>query len=130
MIEKNVTFEGILREDEIENEWKAKLEGYGVEAITKPGIYTLVEAMPYDFSCVLVGFRITEAFDGTIDLGIDANHSKILADANFIKTVGSRDKTVSVRVPAGNAIRLYLGAGTTGKIEIKVAGFLWNTSLL
>lgn len=130
MTEQLVTFEGILRYDDTETEWNTKAEGYGVEAITKPGTYTLVESLPYDYSCILVGYKITEEFDGIINLGTDANHSRILADANFTKTVGSRDKIVSVRLNAGQPIRLFLGEGTTGKIELRIAGFLWNTSLL
>ena len=127
---ESVIFEGTLRRDTETSDWKVVSEGYGVEAITKPGTYTLIDSLPYDFTVVLVRYRITEEFDGTIELGTNANHSRIMSDTDFMKTVGKRAKTVSIDLVAGQPIRLYLGTGTTGKIELRIVGWLYNPSLL
>lgn len=130
MIEKQVTFEGILREDEEQSNETAMLQDYRIAAITKGATYVLIDALPYDFIIQNMFYRVTEAFDGTIDLGTDANHSRIHADANFVKTVGKRSVAKSIMLDAGTPIKLFLGAGTTGKIEIHVTGFLLMPSLL
>ena len=130
MIEKNVTFEGILREDEEESNDTAWLIDYRVAAITKGAEYVLIEALPYDLIVQNLFYRITEAFDGTINLGTPANNSKIHADANFVKTVGKKSVAKSIMIDAGTAIKLFLGPGTTGGIEVHVTGFLLKPSLL
>ncbi len=130
MIEKNVTFEGILREDEEQNNETAMLEDYRIAAITKDATYTLVDALPYDFIVTNAFYRITEAFDGTLNLGTDAAPGRIIADADFVKTVGKRSTAKSIQINAGKAIRLVLGPGTTGKIEVHVTGFLLMPTLL
>lgn len=129
-IEETVTFEGILRREEMPDTETAMLQDYRIVAITKGATYVLIDALPYDFIIQNMFYRVTEAFDGTIDLGTDANHSRIHADANFIKTVGKRSVAKSIMLDAGTPIKLFLGAGTTGKIEIHVTGFLLMPSLL
>ena len=130
MIEKPVTIEGVMRYDEETSNETALLQDYRIAAITKGATYTLIDALPYDFIAQNVFMRVTEAFDGTLSLGTDAAPTKILADADFRKTVGKKSKAVSVQIDAGQPLRLALGAGTTGKIEVHVTGFLLMPSLL
>ncbi len=130
MIEKQVIFEGILREEEEQSNETARLQDYRMAAITKDATYILVDALPYDFIVTNVFYRITEAFDGTINLGTAAAPGRIIADADFVKTVGKRSTAKSIQIDAGKAIRLVLGPGTTGKIEVHVTGFLLMPSLL
>lgn len=130
MIEKTITIEGVMRyEPEASNE-TAVLQDYRMAAITKDRKYTLIGALPYDFIVTNVFMRITEDFNGTLSLGSDSNVSKILADADFKKTVGKKSKGVSVQLDAGKSIDLYLGPGANGKIEVHVTGFLLMPSLL
>ena len=130
MIEKPITIEGVMRYEPEESSETAMLQDYRIAAITKPGTYTLVDALPYDFIIQNVFYRVTEAFDGTINLGTDANNSKIHSDANFVKTVGKKSVAKSIMIDAGTAIRLFLGPGTTGAIEVHVTGFLLMPTLL
>lgn len=130
MIEKQVTFEGILREDEEQSNETARLQDYRIAAITKDATHVLIDALPYDFVVQNLFYRVTEAFDGTIDIGTDANHSRIHADANFVKTVGKKSVAKSIMIDAGTGIKLFLGPGTTGKIEVHVTGFLLMPTLL
>ena len=130
MIEKQVIFEGILREEEEQSNDTARLQDYRVAAITKDATYVLIDALPYDFIVTNAFYRITEAFDGTINLGTDAAPGRIIADADFVKTVGKRSTAKSIQIDAGKAIRLVLGPGTTGKIEVHVTGFLLMPTLL
>ena len=90
MIEKQITIEGVMRYDEEQSNETAVLQDYRTAAITKGATYALVEALPNDFVVQNLFYRVTEAFDGTIDIGTDANHSRIHADANFVKTVGKK----------------------------------------
>jgi len=104
MIEKQVTFEGILREEEEQSNDTARLQDYRVAAITKDATYILVDALPYDFIVTNVFYRITEAFDGTINLGTAAAPGRIIADADFVKTVGKRSTAKSIQIDAkGNS---------------------------
>lgn len=130
MIEKQVTFEGVMRYDEEQSNETAKLQDYRIAAITKGATYTLIEALPYDFIITNAFYRITEAFDGALNLGTDANKGRIIADANFVKTVGKKSVAKSIMIDAGTGIKLFLGPGTTGKIEVHVTGFLLKPSLL
>jgi len=130
MIEKQVIFEGILREDEEQSNETARLQDYRIAAITKDATYVLIDALPYDFIVTNAFYRITEAFDGTINLGTAAAPGRIIADADFVKTVGKRSTAKSIQIDAGKAIRLVLGPGTTGKIEVHVTGFLLMPTLL
>jgi len=130
MIEKNVTFEGILREEEEQNNETARLQDYRIAAITKDATYVLIDALPYDFIVTNVFYRITEAFDGTINLGTDVAPGRIIANADFVKTVGKKSTGKSIMLDAGKPILLVLGPGTTGKIEVHVTGFLLKPSLL
>ena len=130
MVEKQISIEGVMRYDEEQSNETAVPINYRVEAITKGATYVLIDALPYDFIIQNMFYRVKEAFDGTIDLGTDANHSRIHADANFVKTVGKRSVAKSIMLDAGTPIKLFLGAGTTGKIEVHVTGFLLKPSLL
>ena len=130
MIEKQVTFEGVMRYDEEQSNETARLQDYRIAAITKDATYVLIDALPYDFIVTNVFYRITEAFDGTINLGTAAAPGRIIADADFVKTVGKRSTAKSIQIDAGKAIRLVLGPGTTGKIEVHVTGFLLMPTLL
>jgi len=130
MIEKQITIEGVMRYDEEQSNETAVLQDYRTAAITKGATYALVEALPNDFVVQNLFYRVTEAFDGTIDIGTDANHSRIHADANFLKTVGKKSVAKSIMIDAGTGIKLFLGPGTTGKIEVHVTGFLLMPSLL
>ena len=130
MIEKQVIFEGILREDEEQSNETARLQDYRIAAITKDATYVLIDALPYDFIVTNAFYRITEAFDGTINLGTDAAPGRIIADADFVKTVGKRSVAKSIQLNAGKPIQLVLGPGTTGKIEVHVTGFLLIPTLL
>ena len=130
MIEKNVTFEGILREDETANDETAMLQDYRIAATTKPGTYNLVESLPYDFIVQNVFYRVTEALNCTATLGTDNQPSRLMADADWVKTVGKKSVAKSIQLDAGKPIKLVLGAGTTGKIEVHVTGFLLMPSLL
>jgi len=130
LIEETVTFEGILRREEMPDTETARLQDYRIAAITKDATYTLVDALPYDFIVTNAFYRITEAFDGTLNLGTDAAPGRIIADADFVKTVGKRSTAKSIQINAGKAIRLVLGPGTTGKIEVHVTGFLLMPTLL
>ena len=130
LIEETVTFEGILRREEMPDTETARLQDYRIAAITKDATYTLVDALPYDFIVTNAFYRITEAFDGTINLGTAAAPGRIIADADFVKTVGKRSVAKSIQLNAGKPIRLVLGPGTTGKIEVHVTGFLLMPTLL
>jgi len=130
MIEKQVTFEGILREDEEQSNETARLQDYRIAAITKDATYVLIDALPYDFIVTNAFYRITEAFDGTINLGTDVAPGRIIANADFVKTVGKKSTGKSIMLDAGKPILLVLGPGTTGKIEVHVTGFLLMPSLL
>jgi len=130
MIEKQVTFEGILREDEEQSNETARLQDYRVAAITKDATYVLIDALPYDFIVTNAFYRIKEAFDGTINLGTDVAPGRIIADADFVKTVAKRSVAKSIQLDAGKPIQLVLGPGTTGKIEVHVTGFLLIPTLL
>jgi len=130
MIEKQVIFEGILREEEEQSNETARLQDYRIAAITKDATYVLIDALPYDFIVTNVFYRITEAFDGTINLGTDAAPGRIIADAGFVKTVAKRSVAKSIQLDAGKPIQLVLGPGTTGKIEVHVTGFLLIPTLL
>jgi len=130
MIEKQVTFEGVMRYDEEQSNETARLQDYRIAAITKDATYVLIDALPYDFIVTNAFYRITEAFDGTINLGTAAAPGRIIADADFVKTVGKRSTAKSIQIDAGKAIRLVLGPGTTGKIEVHVTGFLLMPTLL
>jgi len=130
MIEKQVIFEGILREEEEQSNETARLQDYRIAAITKDATYVLIDALPYDFIVTNAFYRITEAFDGTINLGTDAAPGRIIADADFVKTVGKRSVAKSIQLNAGKPIQLVLGPGTTGKIEVHVTGFLLMPTLL
>ena len=130
MIEKQVIFEGILREEEEQSNETARLQDYRIAAITKDATYVLIDALPYDFIVTNAFYRITEAFDGTINLGTAAAPGRIIADADFVKTVGKRSVAKSIQLDAGKPIKLVLGPGTTGKIEVHVTGFLLMPTLL
>lgn len=130
MIEKQVTIEGVMRYDEETSNETAVLQDYRTAAITKGATYTLIDALPYDFIITNAFYRITEAFDGTLNLGTDASNGRIIADADFVKTIGKKSVAKSIQLDAGKAIRLFLGPGTTGKIEVHVTGFLLMPSLL
>ena len=131
MIEEQITIEGVMRREETPDTETAMLwQDYRIAAITKGATYVLIDALPYDFIIQNMFYRVKEAFDGTIDLGTDANHSRIHADANFVKTVGKRSVAKSIMLDAGTPIKLFLGAGTTGKIEVHVTGFLLMPTLL
>jgi len=130
MIEKQVIFEGILREEEEQSNETARLQDYRIAAITKDATYVLIDALPYDFIVTNAFYRITEAFDGTINLGTDVAPGRIIADADFVKTVGKKSTGKSLMLNAGKPILLVLGPGTTGKIEVHVTGFLLMPSLL
>ena len=130
MIEKQVTFEGILREEEEQSNETARLQDYRIAAITKDATYVLIDALPYDFIVTNAFYRITEAFDGTINLGTAAAPGRIIADADFVKTVGKKSVAKSIQLDAGKPINLVLGPGTTGKIEVHVTGFLLMPTLL
>ena len=130
MIEKPVTIEGVMRYDEEQSNETALLQDYRIAAITKGATYTLIDALPYDFIITNAFYRITEAFDGTLNLGTDASNGRIIADADFVKTIGKKSVAKSIQLDAGKAIRLFLGPGTTGKIEVHVTGFLLMPSLL
>ncbi len=130
LTEETVTFEGILRREEMPDTETVKLQDYRAEAVTKGATYTLIKALPYDFIVQNAFYRITEAFDGTLNVGTDASNGRIIADADFVKTVGKKSTAKSIMIEAGKAIRLFVGPGTTGKIEVHVTGFLLKPSLL
>ena len=130
MIEKQVTFEGVMRYDEEQSNETAKLQDYRTAAITKGATYVLIDALPYDFIVTNAFYRITEAFDGTINLGTKVAPGRIIADADFVKTVGKKSVAKSIQLDAGKPINLVLGPGTTGKIEVHVTGFLLIPTLL
>jgi len=129
-IEETVTFEGILRREEMPDTETAKLQDYRAEAVTKGATYTIIDPLPYDFIVQNLFYRVTEAFDGTVTIGTDVAPERILAAADFRKTVGKKSTAKSIMIEAGKAIRLFVGAGTTGKIEVHVTGFLLKPSLL
>ena len=130
MIEKQITIEGVMRYDEEQSNETATLQDYRIAAITKGATYTLIEDLPYDFIVTNAFYRVTEAFNGTLNLGTDAANGRIISDADFVKTVGKKSVAKSIQIDAGKAIRLFLGPGTTGKIEVHVTGFLIMPSLL
>lgn len=130
MIEKQVIFEGILREEEEQSNETARLQDYRIAAITKGATYVLIDALPYDFIVTNAFYRITEAFDGAINLGTNVAPGRIIADADFVKTVGKKSVAKSIQLDAGKPINLVLGPGTTGKIEVHVTGFLLMPTLL
>ena len=130
MIEKQVTFEGVMRYDEEQSNETARLQDYRVAAITKGATYVLIDALPYDFIVTNAFYRISEAFDGAINLGTNVAPGRIIADADFVKTVGKKSVAKSIQLDAGKPINLVLGPGTTGKIEVHVTGFLLMPTLL
>lgn len=130
LIEETVTIEGILRREEMPDTETAMLQDYRAEAVTKGMPYTLIDPLPYDFIVQNLFYRVTEAFDGTVTVGTDAQKERILAGADFVKAVGKKSTAKSIMIDAGKAIKLFMGAGTTGKIEVHVTGFLLKPSLL
>jgi len=130
MIEKPITIEGVMRYDEEQSNETARLQDYRVTAITKGATYVLIDALPYDFIVTNAFYRITEAFDGAINLGTNVAPGRIIADADFVKTVGKKSVAKSIQLDAGKPINLVLGPGTTGKIEVHVTGFLLMPTLL
>lgn len=130
MVEKQISIEGVMRYDEEQSNETARLQDYRIAAITKDATYVLIDALPYDFIVTNAFYRITEAFDGTINLGTDAAPGRIIANADFVKTVAKRSVAKSIQLDAGKPIQLVLGPGTTGKIEVHVTGFLLKPSLL
>ena len=130
MIEKQVTIIGIMQEEETQDEETARLQDYRIAAITKPGTYNLVGALPYDFIVQNVFYRVTEALNCTVTLGTDTQPTRLMADADWTKTVGKKSVAKSIQLDAGKPIKLVLGAGTTGQIEVHVTGFLLMPSLL
>ena len=67
-IEETVTFEGILRREEMPVTETAKLQDYRAEAVTKGATYTIIDPLPYDFIVQNLFYRVTEAFDGTVTI--------------------------------------------------------------
>jgi hypothetical protein len=134
MIEKQITIEGVMRYDEEQSNETAVPISYRVEAITKPGTYTVVENLDHDFGILYVKVRVTEAFDGTWSLGTDAAPNKFIGSAACKKTVGrkyyNQSDLTNKGADMGETIKLFMGAGTTGKIEVHVTGFLLKPSLL
>ena len=108
----------------------AKLQDYRTEAVTKGATYTIIDPLPYDFIVQNLFYRVTEAFDGTVTIGTGAAPERILAAADFVKTVGRKSTAKSIMFEAGKALKLFMGEGTTGKIEVHVTGFLLKPSLL
>lgn len=129
-IEETVTFEGILRREEMPDTETAKLQDYRAEAVTKGATYTIIDPLPYDFIVQNLFYRVTEAFDGTVTIGTDVAPGRILAAADFNQSVGRKSTGKSIMFEAGKALKLFMGAGTTGKIEVHVTGFLLKPSLL
>lgn len=134
MIEKPVTIEGVMRYDEEQSNETAVPISYRVEAITKPGTYTVVENLPHDFGILYVKVRVAEAFDGTWSLGTDASPGKFIGTAACKKTVGrkyySQSVLTNLGADKGETIKLFLSAGATGKISVHVDGFLDIDGLL
>ena len=130
MIEKPITIEGVMRYEPEESSETAMLQDYRIAAITKGATYSLVDALPYEFIVQNVFYRVTEAFDGTLALGSSAAPNRLMADADFVKTVGKKSVAKSLMFEAGKNIQLILGPGTTGKIEVHVTGFLLMPTLL
>jgi len=129
-IEETVTIEGVMRREETPDTETAKLRDYRTEAVTKGATYTIIDPLPFDFIVQNLFYRVTEAFDGTVTIGTDAAPERILAAADFIKKVGKKSTAKSIMFEAGKALKLFMGAGTTGKIEVHVTGFLLKPSLL
>ena len=129
-IEETVTFEGVLRREEMPDTETAKLQDYRAEAVTKGATYTIIDPLPYDFIVQNLFYRVTEAFDGTVTIGTDVAPERILAAADFKQSVGRKSTAKSIMFEAGEALKLFMGAGTTGKIEVHVTGFLLKPSLL
>lgn len=129
-IEETVIFEGILRREETPDTETAKLQDYRAEAVTKGATYTIIDPLPYDFIVQNLFYRVTEAFDGTVTIGTNAAPERILAAADFVKTVSRKSTAKSIMFEAGKALKLFMGEGTTGKIEVHVTGFLLKPSLL
>jgi hypothetical protein len=125
-----VTLSGVMQVEEWEESETAKVADLSVSAVTKGASYMIVDALPYDFILQNYFYRIVQAFDGTIMVGDDQNTSRYRLDTDFIKTVGKRSKGVSQLIEAGKQIKLYLGAGTTGQIELHMTGFYLKPSLL
>ena len=130
MIEKQITIEGVMRYDEEQSNETARLQDYRTAAITKGATYALIDALPYDFIVQNVFYRVTEAFDGTLALGSSSAPNRLMADADFVKTVGKKSVAKSIMFEAGKNLQLVLGTGTTGKIEVHVTGFLLMPTLL
>lgn len=129
-IEETVTIEGIMRREDMPDTETAKLQDYRAEAVTKGATYTMIDSLPCDFIVQNLFYRVTEAFDGTVTVGTDAQPERLLSATNFVKSVGKKSTAKSLHIEAGTAIRLFMGAGTTGKIEVHVTGFLLKPSLL
>jgi len=130
MIEKPITIEGVMRYDEEQSNVTAKVEDYRIAAITKGATYTLIEALPYDFVVQNIFYRVKEALDCTLTLGTDVAPSRLMADADWVKTIGKKSVAKSIMIDAGKSLKLVLGPGTTGKIEVHVTDFLLMPSLL
>ena len=130
MIEKQVTIIGTMQEAEMQGNVTVMIQDYRIAAVTKGATYTLIDPLPYDFIVQNVFYRITEACNGTLTLGTDVAPAKLMADADWVKTVGKKSVAKSVQLDAGKAIKLVIGAGTTGAIEVHVTGFLLMPSLL
>ena len=102
MIEKQIIIEGMMRYDEEQSNETAMLQDYRVEAVTKGATYTLIDPLPYDFIVQNLFYRVTEAFDGTVTVGTDAQPERFLAAADFRKTVGKKSTAKSIMIEAGN----------------------------
>ena len=90
MIEKQVTFEGILREEEEQSNETARLQDYRMAAITKDATYILVDALPYDFIVTNVFYRITEG----AGFGYDpADVTNTVSETSGTATVAAVDVT-------------------------------------
>lgn len=134
MIEKPITIEGVMRYDEEQSNETAVPISYRVEAITKPGTYTVVENLGHDFGILYVKVRVTEAFDGTWSLGTDANPNKFIGASACKKTVGrkyyNQSDLTNKGADMGETIKLFLSKGATGRISVHVDGFLDIDGLL
>ena len=134
MIEKNVTFEGILREEEEGQNgivWHALVmadftgrdgteQSWAIDI--KPG------GNPLGATTVVttLAMSVPKAIIGTVSIGTDGNKSIVLADADVRKTVGKKNIAPSKLpfMPGGGEIKLF-GACTDGKIAIWLSGITY-----
>ena len=134
MIEKQVTIEGVLREEDNEQNgfaWHGLVmadftgrdgqeQSWAIDI--KPGGNPLGQTTIVTALAMSVPVAIT----GTVSIGTDANKSLVLADADVRKTVGKKNIAPS-KLPFmadGGEIRLF-GACTTGKIAIWLSGITY-----